>query len=400
MGYEQSRYLAMRDAYIDSDGLYFSNHTFNALMFMDMLTNEIQYIKPFEGDETWMKGIHRRVIRYMDSLFFFPDCASGISKYNLNTKEMNFFGGNEEIFELADAIQFGKIVCLVPRSINQSFYLFDMEECQYVSKRSWNLIIMQEFDMNNEIMLWPPCTIGRSFWVLIKGFNIIVETSIDNWVLKFYYFGEKLLFDSITSDGENIWLSAGKNDVIICWNPNRGIINRYNLSKYRNSEVGGDISRLTFAKNRIFVLPKTGTELFIIELTGNIKKLNIQYLTRVQDVTRGAIFPLFSGCVEYERSVYLLPWAADKMYRVNMDEFVIKEYDMIFRDVSIYFKNVIGISNLCKNYNLIYESEEFYGAVNLIDYMHIIENDLWDGGNKEKEERIHGYDIFELTAKE
>ena len=399
MDYEHVKSMAMRDMYIDSDCIYFSNHTFNALIAMNKENGEFQFVKSFNKDEFWMKGLHRRVIKYRKSLFFFPDASKGITKYNLDTREMDFFKSNEKVLDLADAILFGKNVYLIPKSINQPLYLFDMENYCYESKDSWNSMIMEKVNVNTEIMIWPPCTIGRTIWVLLKDLNVVIETSIDNWKLEFYCFERNILFDSITSDGENIWLASGTNDVVICWNKDRGVIKEYVLSDFRSKKSVRDISRLIFIQDRIVVLPKKEKEIFVINLTGSINVITLPHLQHVSDPARGELFPLFSGCTTYDGEVYLLPWAADKMYKLNLDTYDITEFDTTFKDVKSYYINILRNSETWQDINPIIEDKRFYRSIDLNEYLYIIINDSWDYKQNVDNKEIYGCNIYDLMDK-
>lgn len=403
MGYEQSKSMAMRDMYIDSDRIYFSNHTFNALISMDKISGEFRYLKSFNGVVPWMKALHRRIIMYKESLFFFPDDSKGISKYNLVTGEIDFFKAKEKFMQVADAFLFGKNAYLVPRSIKQPFYVFDMERCRYESRYCWNLMIIEKLGINYEIFIWPPCIIERTIWVLVKNLNVVIETSIDDWSIELYFFDKDLLFDSITSDGKNIWLSSGSNDVIICWNKSIGLVRRYVLSEFRNSKMTRDISRLIFVQDRIFVLPKMGNELFVINLSGRVEKIIIPHLQRVHDLARESC-ALFSECVVYEGEVYLLPLAANKMYRLSLCEYKITEFDMTFFDIETYYKNIVVASEIWQDKEPIIEYLEQYHEgvhqnVNLFDYLYIIITDIQSKERITQEKETCGHNIFELIKR-
>lgn len=395
MGYEQSKHLAMRDIYVDSNYIYFSNYTFNALISMDRETKELRYIDSFRETFSWNLCPYRKVINYKGNLFFFPDDSKGISRYNLITKEQEFFKSNEERIELAGVISFDRYAYLIPRSIRQPFYIFDMETGCYESKGKWNSMILEKLNIDTEIFIWPVCNIEKTIWILLKDLNVLVETSIDEWHIEIYYLDKDILFNSLTTDGENIWLSSSRDDVIVCWNKSKGIIKRYILSKYRDDEAVKDIACLYFAQNKIFVLPQKEKELFIINLFEDIDKVILPNFNRVCDSARMA-WPLFGGCAVYGNEVYLLPYVADKMYVFNLNTDHITEYNMEFQDVKCYYRNIVKPFQIWKGKKFLMESgyEGNCWEINLKDYLYIIESG--EGETIIKEHGRYGWNIHTL----
>ncbi len=396
MDYEQNKSMAMRDMYIDSDGIFFSNYTFNALIFMDKISGVCQFVSSFDGAISGEVVQHKRIIRYNENLFFFPEWAQGISKYNLVTKKMEFYKSTERYIELTDVIVYDQNAYLIPKSIKQPIYIFDMEKCCYIDKSDWNKRIINEIDKNEELQFATVCAIGKSLWIHVRNTNMLIETIIDNWEYVIHYIEDDFLIHYITSDGKNLWMSSKINDAVACWNKDKGFLSRYVLSIYRNNGITKDMAYLKCVQEKILILPENGSELFIINLDGRIDKIVIPHINRVHDDGRKAMC-WFGGCVVYDRAAYLLPWAADKLYKVNIDTYNITEYSVMFTDIECYFRNVILISEVWKDIIPIVESKGYYQDkkdkhMHLLDYIYCVKTGLWE--KRGKKESHLGYDIY------
>ena len=113
---------------------------------------------------------------------------------------------------------------------------------------------------------------------------------------------------------------------------------------------------------------------------------------------------MFSECVVYEGEVYLLPLAANKMYRLSLCEYKITEFDMTFFDIETYYKNIVVASEIWQDKEPIIEYLEQYHEgvhqnVNLFDYLYIIITDIQSKERITQEKETCGHNIFELIKR-
>lgn len=386
MSYEQSKSMAMRDMYIDGDNIFFSNHTFNALIYMNKKDGELHYEKSFPGNVTWMKGMHRKIIKYKDYLYFIPNEASGISKYDLKTKEIKFYKSDMDFLILSDAIVFGNTLYLIPRLLNQPLYLFEMDKCIFIKNESWNQRIFSELACDENSQAMRSCIIEKTIWTLMKNINVLIETHL-NLECSIYRFENNFLIHDIASDGKNLLMISQEEDTVVRWNKNHGFVDKYVLTSYRKNKIrDGDCIDYRFGN--IIILPQRGNEFCVINPNGKIIALEIPSIKRVDDKAREQM-PLFGGFSFYGNEVYFLPWAADKLYVFSLDTYEIKLYDMTFKEIESYYKNIAKVSEIGNDGCLIKEANECYHEgkfqnIDLTDHMHILTTNLYNDANKEK----------------
>lgn len=405
MGYEQSKYMAMFDAYIDSEQIFFSNNSFNGLISMDKKNGRCNYITAFSGDVPWAKGMHKRIIKYKDRLFFFPNAAKGISVYNLNTNKMQFFKGDVGYWELTEIFAFGQVAYLIPKSMEQSLYLFDMEEYKFTEISGWNRNIQKTVHDCEQLQPNCACVIEKFFWTFIRNTNILIETSIITGESVFYHLDKDFTINYMVADGENLWISSKKKDIVIRWNKERGILEQIVLSDAREKSNPGDSNQLKCFQNRLLILPERGGEILIIDSDRRITSISIPDLRRVKDNTRKNL-SLFGGCMIDNNDIYLLPYAADGLYILRLESKEITRQSLAFTNADYYYRNIALINNMWTMESpYVLERMEFYheGAYQNIlfdDFTYIIGKNLQESRSSIKNRTGCGCNIHDYIKQQ
>lgn len=388
MSYEQCRNLSMFDAYIEGEDIYFSNNTFNAFMRVNRKNGICTYLRSFPDEMVWAKVLHKKIERYNDCLFFFPNEAKGISKYNLLTGEMNFYKGKNDFYEMANIVIFNKIACMIPKSNEQDFYLFDMEHCRYIDKKKWNEKIKSILNRND--VRFANAAI-RKDKVIVWGYttNFLIEICLLTDECSVHYLREEDQIASAVIDDHYIWLFLLQDQALVKWDKDRGILEEFPLKQYGQT-IKKEGYYLFAEKGKLILLPTVDDELFIMFSQYGIKKYLFPQRRRVNDPTRQSV-PLCYRCVAHEKTIYFLPHASDKMYVYNLDINSIIGIQIEI-DKELYYRNVFR-SQIRLQYKV--ESYKEYGNALLEDLLYCIEKEYYI----EKKERVtnvgYGQSIYD-----
>lgn len=400
MGYEQSKNLGMFDAYIDLENIYFSNNTFNALMCFNKEKKICTYLGSFEGDALWAKGLHKKVERYHEKLFFFPNNANGVSTYDITTGEISFFAC-EEYLEVAEVIIFGKFACMVPKSLNQAFYLFDMEEFCYIKKKNWNKVIRDTLG-NIDVNFLNASVTKNTIWVIGAFKNFLVEISLESEECKIYYLREEDQACGITSDEEHVWVFLYQNQTVVQWDKEKGDLQSFSLLQYSKPSDKKEVYYLYYIKQNLFLLPFESGQLFVIDTWNEIRRIKIPQRNRVKDAVRKKL-PLSFRCVADENDIYILPYASDKLYRYNIKAGQVMWFELIFKNKLSYYKEIACVHKMwTKENRFITEKTEGYNKgewknILLEEFVDIVENDFYIKIEGEHFENQYGDVLYEYV---
>jgi len=386
MSYKNNKYLSLFDAYFDKNEILFANNTFNALMRVDREKFNVEYIDSFEGTPRWTERMYRCVVNNGPYLFFFPNCMGNIARYNLMTREINYFQCAERWTDLAGAIVYHKNVWMIPKLIEQPMYLFNMESGQFVCRVDWNEQVMTQIGEIKNARFIRVCSDSTFFWTFVKNTNIIIRTSLESGKVEVFKLDEKNLIGAIATDGYNLFLSLMGNDaVIVKWHWKKGILNEIILKQNCNGG-GSDICHIACVEHKVITLPAHSGRLFIIDSECNVNELIIPYRRSPRDYSIG-YYPLFGGYKVHNRDLYLFPDSSDRMYILHIDTGDFLETKLVFDDVKSYYENIALVQNMWKdNESYIlerpsYYHESLYENIDISDFVQIIGKNL--SGRKE-----------------
>lgn len=374
MSYEQVKNLGMFDAYIDAEYIYFSNNTFNALIRMDKESGECKYLTSFEENVSWGKSLHKKVEKYNNCLFFFPNFSDGISKYNLTTGELSLYKSQDEFLWLANIVIIGKMACLIPKSLEQEFWLFDMETCCYINKKKWNqhikwMVKSEHIDFRNAVAN------HNSVWTFDFLTNTLIKITPVIDECKVYCLRESDEICSIASDGEYLWIGLYQNQSIVKWNFEKGIVETYSLNW--NNKNNKELFFMFYLGESLFVLPVEKDEMLVFDFQGDIRNIPIYQRKRVNDPIRGKI-PLCNRCIKDNRNVYLLPNASDKMYVYNSETHTLIEKEVVFAEPEIYYNRILQIEHWGNGKQYMQESGQGFMNVCVDDLLRIVKGKYYD----------------------
>lgn len=382
MSYKQVKNMSMFDAYVEEEYIYFSNNTFNALMRIDKKSWKCKYLKSFGGNDLWSKSLHKKIEKYNNCLFFFPNYAKGISKYNLTTGELSFYKNQEDFLWIANIVILDKMACLVPKSLEQDFWLFDMETCCYINKKKWNQYI-QNTTHSEHINLRNAVINQNSVWTFDHLTNILIKITPVIDECKVYYLRDSDKICSIASDGENLWIGLYQNQSLVKWNFEEGIVETHSLNWHNRNNK--EVFFLFYLRERLFILPVEKDEVLVFDFQHNIRSIPIHQRKRVNDPIRKKL-PLCNRCIIDNRNVYLLPNASDKMYVYNLDTNIITGKKIVFNELKIYYNNILQVECWGNNERYIKEMEQGLMNVRVDDLLCIVKeecnNDMAGVGHK------------------
>lgn len=269
------KYLSFLDAYCDekNEQLWVSNLVFNGLFRISLNTYEVSYVGDFKGEEVWQDNLHRRIIQYMNRLFFIPFNGRGISIYSLRDGSTSYYpvSLSEERIKVADVIQKENIIWMFPGIKDQPLYLFNMDTCEITERYDWNQKARGCIEDNYDIIfdIGGVCQARDKIYLAPFSINYILEFDMDTFEFITYSIHSKYHIRNISYDGQSFWITLIDGIEVLQWDPD---VN--NISIYKDKDENENIIypyTTTFSyKNDVFVLPSNASYIMKVDKVNKI----------------------------------------------------------------------------------------------------------------------------------
>lgn len=133
---EKYCYFSMFDGITVDDCLWFSNNTFNAICKCDLNTMETEVVGQFMYYEKYHQLLHRKVLRYGDTLFFVPHKERymnifNIKNYEQGVVELPYIMWGKNNYFISDAYLLNDEIWLFPLDSQQAVLVYNIEKNKF-----------------------------------------------------------------------------------------------------------------------------------------------------------------------------------------------------------------------------------------------------------------------------
>lgn len=267
------RCLSFYDAVWVGNTMWVSNNRYNGLYSYNIDTGKSVFHGHFPGEPLDAVGMHMRVTKYGSKLFFFPALSPNISVYDMDSHQFDFFPIIEDktgFARLANIIVDNEKVYIFPQFLSQPIVVFDMEE-QSLEKEYRLASEMKKIGLyfNSQMFADVVMACGK-VWLPICEQGILIEYDYMSGHISNLHKIEGKKLKKIAYDGFDFWISDSSIAGVICWNPQKGIIEEFSDIIEFNEKNIAKAANVFIVQNYVWVLPWQGD---IIRIDRNEKSI-------------------------------------------------------------------------------------------------------------------------------
>lgn len=125
------------------DRIYFMTPIFNGLFYLDIKDLSVHFVHSFSYGEASARGLSSCSMLYAGSIYFFPNRANVIMKYDISKQEEQIIpiqGYSEEFFLTISAVKRGRFVYIFPYFLGKGVYKFDLQEQKVEKDKELSLL--------------------------------------------------------------------------------------------------------------------------------------------------------------------------------------------------------------------------------------------------------------------
>lgn len=385
---ESIKYLSFLDAYYDEseDRLWVSNWAFNGLFTVDLKSYKVKYIGRFENEEIWKGNLHRRVIRYNNTLFFIPYNAKGINSYDLTTGKFGYipvFSDNRTV-RVADVVIKENQLLMFPGYNYQPLLILNMDTSEVISKPEWNKRAEECSCGPYGVMfdLAGICQAGNKIYMAPFSSNNIIEYDTDTDNIKSFSIDSKYHIRNITYTDNTFWITLTDSMDVLQWDNVRN-----SIEVYKNNDTYAKVLypyTIAFShKNDVFVLPSSSEYICKVDMITKTLRALKNYPNDFRRIRKDYL--LLHGYLIKNDKIYLFPRAANQLLIMDLNTYELTGHELRIPESCSIFLN---FENIADENNTIYENMEamrtldFYiDMISGNDYKEIIKKEA-DSGNK------------------
>lgn len=251
------KHLAYADA-IDIDGtIWVSNWRFNGLF--SIKDDVVNYEGRFIGYPDNFVGCHSYVRRYGDVIYFFPLKNSVVDFYNIKNRTFH-----KTVIREWDKYTFKSAAGVVEK--DNGFWIFPRYANMPVVHMNYNGEIDEKYVFKhlrkigkttvNDILSTSICNVSNEeVYIPVYSSNKILFLNLNTKEEKVFEFRENINIHTMHFDGENFWISNGKN-ILLC-NKNFEIIEEYEnvADDVKGDALNIEIEKILSEDNEVWVIP-------------------------------------------------------------------------------------------------------------------------------------------------
>lgn len=217
-------FYSMSDFAEDSEKIYFSNTNYNALMIVDKATWTVEKTIPFEDEKRAAQNLHLRCVKAAGKVCFLPAEAQHMHVYDIES-------GKQSVYRIADpreetAVQGfwdyfaydGKIYFL-PGCAGQKLCMWDVGMNTGRTENWWNIPLEDAAVLHGSMD-------EERFFSFMQGFERLYVTDLSKKTVEEFRLPDEHI-KYVTYDGQDFWYVTTDTADIVCWNRERGEVDRY-----------------------------------------------------------------------------------------------------------------------------------------------------------------------------
>lgn len=306
--------FACYDAYKEKNNIWFSAIDHNGLYKKNLDNNEIIKLAEFPHEDNIFE-LHRRIIVHDRVLFFIPYKGKGISTYHLDNDNMDYFipdDGND--IHASDAFLDGDIIWIIPRTLNQPLYEFNIRQGIFYKHEEWNNRILKIFGINhnNILSLTSTCFFDKTMMTVLFNTPYVIKTNIITGNIDIYYISSEYPLRGISYDRGNYWLTLAKGGSVLYIDFETNNVKIIDLDTSSNAVF----MNVIVDNQSVILLPCKDTNIYRICKDTN---LSYKYINNMKVNKTKSSLPLYLGWIKDEDDLLLLPSADDKIIRYNKE---------------------------------------------------------------------------------
>lgn len=317
---------------------WFSNNTYNGLYKMDLENGDITWVAKFESEEDRAILLHRKILRYEDYLFFFPERGKMISVYDVGLNRMESialdpFYDIERKCNVNHVIMQDRENCIIfPQHIYQPLLKMNLKTKVIMKEDEWNHRIMKKFPSAD--LISDVCVHLGNVYCMLPNTHTILETVLHTLEVKEYFLDELDLCGSVFDwTKDRIWtvnmdctklmsfdLSGEKKEMIRL--PEQLIQSRYNVNGILDTEY--NVILLPGLAEEIIIYDKKTKSFSVIgDYPEGFRWKKISSMDKKR-------FPKFYGSVRKNGEIYLFPFLGTHILKLDLKHKRLTNVDISF----------------------------------------------------------------------
>lgn len=305
---------------------WFSNNSYNGLFKINLENGDISWEAKFQSEEDTAIMLHRKILRYEDFLFFFPERGKTISVYNIALNHMESIS-LQPFYDLEKKCNVNDVVmqdcenCIIfPQHVYQPLLKMNLRTRVIVKTDEWNFEIKRRCPAAD--LIADLCMHSGKAYCLIPGTHTIFETEFNTLRVKEYFVSKWDLCGAIfTWDSDRIWTVNSDCTKLMSFDlsdeatetirlPEQFVLNHYNANGIIATEEY--VILLPGIAEEIILYHKQTKEFSVLsDYPDDFRWKNVFDM----DIER---FPKFYGSIKKSGFVYLFPFLGTHMLKLNL----------------------------------------------------------------------------------
>lgn len=236
------------------DRIYFMAAIFNGLFYLDTKDLSVHFVHRFSCGEASARGLSSCSMFYAGSVYFFPNRANVIMKYDISKQEEQIIpiqGYSEDFFLTISVIKRGHFAYVFPYFLGKGVYRFDLQKQKVEKDKELSLLFHADsYCANVELVRDNSILLGMDQSDLLMEIDLDAKRIIHSKNL-----GKGIQIYSIYCEGDECWIISTNMTDIYKWNRKNNAIEVY---KNENVVWGGTkglpYANMIFLEDEILVL--------------------------------------------------------------------------------------------------------------------------------------------------
>ncbi len=303
-----------------ADGyFYFSNLNYNSLFMLDVKSGKVKFVTFFPEEKKSKGYLHKKCMRYNDSILFIPDRGEHVHIYVPETKEMaavkiERFENQEIIF--SEAVLKENILIIFPAVQGQPITRICLDD--YSCVQDWSFVSWCKENVHTEETIMFGRVIDKDgfVWMAVNGSNQVVCVNLDKDAdFYLYSLGNVDLF-AIFRAKTGFWLVQRKGRTILHWDETAGIVEHYSADE-ENACSARYFNYIFDTDFGIYAVPA---------FAGSIQKLALgtrefhKVFELPNNLEKRGLHPCFFGVEQKDNNLWLFPYGFYQMMIFDMSE--------------------------------------------------------------------------------
>ena len=247
-------YLRLIDSSHIENRIYFMNHTFNGMFYLDVEDFSVHFVHRFSNGQDDALSMSSVNLACGDIIYFFPAKANAIMGYDFTRQQeriipIQYFQG--ENCMLGGIIRLGDIVYMFPSDLGKGIYRFDLQTERIDKEVELSRLFESGFACGNIFIRDDNCAL-----LSMAGGNKLAEVNLQTKEIVYSKeFGEDMRNFSVCFDGKHYWILPEGSTDIYEWDIEKDTVRIYtNENAVWGERQDVAYSNLVFLENEILVL--------------------------------------------------------------------------------------------------------------------------------------------------